>query len=160
MTLDEFIEGLPDDYWYCPHNDTWIKPQTNAWVLGANAFVTTFGKFMVFYPKPDGSVFDRGESLGVMETWKTAFGIAAPFSCAIQSSNGSVVKDINLIKDSPYGAGWLFVLRPTGEFDPSKSFLQKPQYVEWLRGPGRKQFDHLLPSNDPSDLIYDPLRGV
>lgn len=160
MTMDEFIEGLPDDYWYCPHNDTWIKPQGNAWVLGANAFVTMFGKFMVFYPKPDGSVFDRGESLGVMETWKTAFGIAAPFSCVIQSSNGSVVKDINLIKDSPYGAGWLFVLRPTGEVDPSNAFMPKPRYVDWLQGPGKKQFDHLLPNNNPSDLIYDPLRGV
>jgi hypothetical protein len=54
----------------------------------------------------------------------------------------------------------LFVLQPTGEFDPSQAFLQKPQYVDWLHGPGKKQFDHLLPSNDPSDLIYDPLRGV
>lgn len=160
MTLDDYINGLPDDLWYCADNDLWLRQERGQWRLGANAFVTHYGKFMVFYPKPIGTQLDKGDAMGVMETWKTAFGIAAPFPCVIEAANPKAVEDIESVKQSPYDDGWLFCLSATATFDPADRFMTKQQYADWCRGKGAQQFEQLLPSNDPDDLIYDPLRGI
>ena len=158
--MQDFLERLPNDRWYSAEQDLWLKEEGQGWRVGANAMITSLGKFMVFYPKPEGTVLDRGDSLGVMETWKTAFGIASPFACRILESNGAVVRDIGVARDRPYDQGWLFLLKPTESLNPTELFKTYDQYMAWLRGPGAGQFDHLRPPQDPSDLIYDPLRGM
>ena len=155
-----FLDGLPDGLWYAADQDLWLKQEDGRWRVGANSMITSLGKFMVFYPKPEGTVLSQGDSMGVMETWKTAFGIASPFSCRIVESNALVVKEISTARESPYDDGWLFVLEPTEAVKPAERFKTRGQYIEWLRGPGAGQFDHLTPKVNPEDLIYDPLRGM
>jgi glycine cleavage system H protein len=161
MTLDQFIAELPAHDWFCPENDLWLRPlQGGNWQLGANAIVAKFGKFMVFYPKEQGLHIDAKESLGVMETWKTALGIPCPAPATLVCANQAVVSDINLVAQSPYDQGWLFQIRPDDESVLRSRLMQKDDYVAWLKVHGEKQFAAFFSDEDPADLIYDPLRGI
>jgi glycine cleavage system H protein len=159
MTLDEYIQTLPPEYWYDPEVDLWINPRDPAeWVIGANAFVTRYGQFVIFYPKAAGTVVQANESLGVMETWKTAFGIQSPVNCTITQGNESVATDVSLARQDPYGAGWLFRVRPSLPSDRPIGLLDHAGYVAWLTKYGEQQFASLRPQQDLTP--YDPLAGI
>ena len=159
MTLDQYMAGLPQDCFFEPNVDLWARPEgENQWTIGANAFVTHYGRFVIFYPKPAGSEIDARGSMGVMETWKTAFGIEAPFACTILEGNERVSQDVTLAKSSPYSDGWLFKVKSAASAVPQASLLSYEQYCDWLGRNGERQFSHLLPA--PQMTPYDPLVGM
>jgi len=161
MTLDDFVEGLPDDLLYVCDTDLWIRPESDAlWVIGANAFVTKHGKFLIFYPKPEGHVVERHAPLGAMETWKTAFGIEAPFDCEIIRGNPEVASSVQLAVADPYGRGWLFEVRPLDPSESKKSLMTARAYKDWLRDHARSQFEHLSHRSTVDELQFDPYRNA
>ncbi|MBM3374549.1 MAG: hypothetical protein FJY35_00440 [Betaproteobacteria bacterium] len=158
MTLEEFSASLPGDLLYAPQSDLWVRPGQDLWTVGANAFVVHYGRFMIFYPKPDGLQFAPQDSLGVMETWKTAFAIEAPFAGRLTRSNLAAAEDIERVRSSPYEQGWLFEVCPADTEAAREGLLGLSQYREWLATHGQHQFAHLMPEKNL--VPYDPLTGV
>jgi len=72
--------------------------------LGVLAYVTL---------RPGGSTVARGESLGTLEAAKMTSDIAAPVSGTIASRNDAVLRDPALVREDPYGAGWLVEIEPS-----------------------------------------------
>jgi glycine cleavage system H protein len=57
------------------------------------------------------------DSVAVIESVKAASDIYAPVSGEIVEVNGEVAGNTGLINSDPYGAGWLFKIRPS---DPAE----------------------------------------
>lgn len=110
----EDLQRLPTDRLYAPEQDMWVRFEADGTAtLGAVHLAALHGQFMFFAPRPPGSEIVRDRSLGVMETAKTAVAIHAPLSCTIVAANAEVERDAALVARDPYGAGWLFRVRPT-----------------------------------------------
>jgi glycine cleavage system H protein len=99
----------------------------------------------------------RERSLGVMETAKTAVAVHAPLSCEIVEINPAVLADVSVIEREPYGAGWMFRVRPTALAEERAVLLDAEAYAQWL---SPRLAEKLAPPIDFSrDLDVDPLRG-
>ena len=71
---------------------------------------------VVFVEPPKlGRKVKQGEPCCVVESVKAAFDIYAPVSGEIVAANADVVKDPANVNREPYGKGWLFKIKASGE---------------------------------------------
>ncbi len=158
--MSSVLDQLATDCLYAPEQDMWVRldPDGRARV-GATHLVSAHGQFMLFTPRPVGSMIDRDRSMGVMETGKTAVAIHAPLSCRIIEANVSAVDNIHLIIADPYGSGWLFRVEPTALETERAGLLDVTAYREWLLP---RLAEKLVPPIDDfytEDFDIDPNRG-
>jgi glycine cleavage system H protein len=157
----ELLAQLADDVLYAAEQDMWVRLDDDGLVtVGATHVVAAHGQFMLFTPRPLGTLVARDASLGVMETAKTAMAIHAPLSGRIVTANVAVVDDVTLVERAPYGEGWLFRMAPSA-LDAERAQLSEPHaYAGWL-APRLAQKLAVKPIDDEfsEDLIVDPNRG-
>ena len=160
MTLNSELDRLAQDVLYAPEQDMWVRLDADGRArIGATHLVSAHGQFMLFTPRPAGSMIDRDRSLGVMETGKTAVAIHAPLSCRIIEANSAAVDNIHLIITDPYGAGWLFRVEPTALATERAALMDVAAYREWLQP---RLAEKLVPPIDDfytEDFDIDPNRG-
>jgi glycine cleavage system H protein len=156
--MNELLEKLARDVLYAPEQDMWVRLQDEGMAtVGATHLVAHHGQFMLFSPRPVGMKVARDRSLGVMETAKTAVAVHAPLSCEIVEVNPAVLADVTVIEREPYGAGWLFRVRPTQLAQERAGLLDAEAYAQWL---APRLAEKLAPPVDLArDLDVDPLRG-
>lgn len=143
---------------YAPEQDMWVRLEADGLAtLGATHLVVHHGQFMYFSPRPVGATIARDRSLGVMETAKTAVAVHAPISCEIVEVNAAVLKDVALIEREPYGAGWMFRVRPIALQAERGFLLDVDAYAAWL---APRLAEKLAPPiENRADFDIDPLRG-
>ena len=156
--MNELLEKLARDALYAPEQDMWVRLQDEGMAtIGATHLVAHHGQFMLFSPRPVGMKVARDRSLGVMETAKTAVAVHAPLSCEIVEVNPAVLADVTVIEREPYGAGWLFRVRPMQLAQERAGLLDADAYAQWL---APRLAEKLAPPVDLArDLDVDPLRG-
>jgi len=128
MELAQILAELPEDCLYAAEQDLWLRPEGDEVVVGAVRFVVAHGDFMLFYPRPCEIPVMRERSLGVMETAKTAVAITCPISCTIVETNQAAQQNIDVVTQDPYGAGWLYRLKPMAWQDESMFLMGVKEY--------------------------------
>ena len=84
---------------------------------------------VVYIELPDvGRIVKAGESVAVVESVKAASDIYAPVSGEITEVNAAAAAETSLVNSDPYGAGWLFKIKPA---DPAEveALLDEPAYL-------------------------------
>ena len=66
---------------------------------------------------PPGRVVEAREAGAVIEAVKAASDIYAPVAGEIVEVNGAVSGETSLVNTDPYGAGWLFMIKPANPAD-------------------------------------------
>jgi glycine cleavage system H protein len=145
---------------YAAEQDMWVQPEPDGTLrVGATHLVAAHGQFMLFTPRPVGTEVVRDQSLGVMETAKTAVAIHAPLSGRVVDSNPAVVDDVSLVERDPYGAGWLFRLQPSS-LEAERATLQDAAgYAAWLAPRLAQKLAKPIADEFGEDLTVDPHRG-
>jgi len=156
--MNELLDRLDRAVLYAPEQDMWVRFDADGLAtVGATHLVAHHGQFMLFSPRPVGMRIARDRSLGVMETAKTAVAVHAPLSCEIVEVNPLVLADVTAIEREPYGAGWMFRVRPTALDDERTGLLDADAYAQWL---APRLAEKLAPPIDRSaDFDFDPTRG-
>jgi glycine cleavage system H protein len=155
------LDQLAPDVLYAPEQDMWVRFEADGTArVGATHLVASHGQFMLFTPRPPGTVVECDRSLGVMETAKTAVAIHAPLSCRVIEANSSAVDNIHLIISDPYGAGWLFRVEATALESERGRLLDAATYRAWVEP---RLADRMKPPIDEfrgeEDFDIDPNRG-
>ena len=109
----KFPEGLL-------YTDTheWVKNEGNQVTVGLTDYAQSQLKDIVYVDLPEiGSDFKRGESMGVVESVKTAADLFSPVSGKVTETNITLKDSPQLINEDPYGKGWILRmdLRDKGE---------------------------------------------
>ncbi len=159
--MNNELDRLAPDVLYAPEQDMWVRldPEGGGARIGATHLVSAHGQFMLFTPRPVGSIIERDRSMGVMETGKTAMAIHAPLSCRIVEVNSSAVDNIHLIIADPYSTGWLFKVEPTQLEAERAALMDLATYREWLEP---RLAEKLIPPIDDfytEDFDIDPNKG-
>jgi len=145
---------------YAPEQDMWLQPEADGTLrVGATHLVAAHGQFMLFTPRPVGTVVARDHSLGVMETAKTAVAIHAPVSGRVVEFNAAAVDEVALVERDPYGAGWLFRLQPTALAAERGELLEAAAYAAWLAPRLAHKLRKPIDDEFVGDLHVDPNRG-
>ncbi len=103
--------------------------KTHEWVRQENDGTLTIGITdhaqgllgdLVFVETPEvGSNYETGEDCAVVESVKAASDVYAPLAGKIVQVNTALADKPEIINSDPYGAGWLYKLKPEqpGELD-------------------------------------------
>src|SRR5262245_52311779 len=104
---------FPEDRCYHPDYNVWARREPGGEVLiGATSFgVALAVDFIAFMPKPPGTTVDAGRAVGLLELAKTIVSVRTPVKGTIIGANEAAVADPAIIRDDPYGAGWLIRLK-------------------------------------------------
>lgn len=125
--------NVPDSLLYCDSHE-WIDPATpDAAPVGISDHAQEELTDVVYLELPAvGRVVAKGEPFAVIESVKAANDIYAPVSGEVVAVNEALAESPESVNTDPYGAGWLFRLRPA---DPAAigALLAAADYD---RGPG------------------------
>jgi len=117
----------PDDLKYTESHE-WIRSEGEIATVGITDFAQDSLGDIVFLELPEpGTVFQRGETVGVVESVKTVSDILAPVSGEIREVNSSLGTHPESVNKDPYGEGWLFKISPANA-DEMTSLLSSSDY--------------------------------
>jgi glycine cleavage system H protein len=117
MAGDETWYGcvVPRDLLYDVDKNVWLRFEGDEVVVGMTDVAQTLcGKFVQITWKQPGRTVARGRSLAIVESAKWVGPLPSPLTSEIIANNeAGFAADILAANKDPYGAGWLYRLRPT-----------------------------------------------
>lgn len=117
MVVDQSWYGcvVPRDLLYDVDNNVWVRVEGDEVVVGMTDVAQTMcGRFVQLTWKPPGRTIQRGKSLAIVESAKWVGPFPAALTSEIVANNqAGFDADVLAANKDPYGAGWLYRLRPT-----------------------------------------------
>lgn len=110
------MSNIPDDLKYTSAH-TWIEIQDDGLLkVGITDHAQSELGDIVYVELPEEEhAFTMGEECAVVESVKSASDIYCPINGEIVEVNRELEDNPEKINSDPYGAGWLFILRPDSE---------------------------------------------
>jgi len=108
---------FPEELLYTDTHE-WVKNEGNQVTVGLTDYAQSQLKDIVYVELPElGSDFKRGESIGVVESVKTAADLFSPVSGKVTETNVTLKDSPQFVNEDPYGRGWILKmeLRDKGE---------------------------------------------
>jgi glycine cleavage system H protein len=108
---------FPEELLYTDTHE-WVKNEGNQVTVGLTDYAQSQLKDIVYVELPEiGSGFKKGESIGVVESVKTAADLFSPVSGEVTETNIALKDSPQFINEAPYGKGWILKmdLRDKGE---------------------------------------------
>lgn len=105
---------LPDDLLYDVENHIWYQEQPDGTIkIGMTMVATALaGTLVAFTPKKVGRTVEAGKSCATIESGKWVGPAKTAVAGEIASVNDAMVEQPSLSNSDPYGAGWMFTLKP------------------------------------------------
>jgi glycine cleavage system H protein len=99
----EFPEGL-----FYTESHEWVRDEGNQVTIGLTDHAQNQLKDIVYVELPEvGSEFQKGESVGVVESVKTVADIFSPVTGRVTEKNSALKEHPEFINIDPYGKGWI-----------------------------------------------------
>jgi glycine cleavage system H protein len=108
---------FPEDLLYTDTHE-WVRNEGNQVTVGLTDYAQSQLRDIVYVELPElGSNFKRGESIGVVESVKTAADLFSPVSGKVTETNVALKDSPQFVNEDPYGGGWILKmeLRDKGE---------------------------------------------
>lgn len=117
---------FPEEVFYDVENLMWVIFEEENIVKSGLTDVGQFvaGSLLYVRPRNVGTFIERGKRVAIIESGKYVGPIRSPLSGELIEVNEAVLKDATLVNKDPYGAGWIFRLRPSA-LEKEKGFLLK-----------------------------------
>ena len=125
---------LIEDLYYWPHGLTWAKPESDGRVrVGmTDLAIKIAGKIRFMRIKSKSTSIDKGKGLAILETGKWVGPVESPVSGTIDEVNTSIRRNLKVLKEDPYGEGWVAVLQPSNPQE-LQSLIHGEGVVEWYQ---------------------------
>lgn len=123
--------NVPKDLRYTKTHE-WVKLVEGVATVGITDFAQQQLSDLTYVELPtvDDEV-EAGDEIAVVESVKAAADVYAPIGGVITEINSSLIDGPEVINSDPYGAGWLFKIRPENPLDIDV-LLDAEQYEELL----------------------------
>jgi glycine cleavage system H protein len=108
---------FPEELLYTDTHE-WVKNEGNQVTIGLTDYAQSQLRDIVYVELPEiGSGFKKGESIGVVESVKTAADLFSPVGGKVTETNITLKDSPQFINEDPYGKGWILKmeLRDKGE---------------------------------------------
>lgn len=100
----------------------WVKVESDGTLtVGITDHAQELMGDMVYVELPEvGRKFDAGKECAVVESVKAASDVYAPVAGEVSAVNSAVTDTPETVNKDPYGAGWMFKLKPASKTDADK----------------------------------------
>lgn len=126
--------AVPDDRRYTAEHE-WFRIEGEEVVVGISDYAQSQLTDVVFVDLPAvGKTATLHGTLLTLESVKTVSDVYAPVAGTVTAVNDQLKAHPELINQDPYGAGWLFRLRPSAPVGPSEG-LSAAEYRTRIASP-------------------------
>ncbi len=110
------MSNIPKDLKYTKSHE-WVKPNADGSItVGITHHAQDLMGDMVFVDLPTaGTQVTLGKECGVVESVKAASDVYAPVSGEVVEANAALADSPETVNKDPYGAGWMFRLKPANK---------------------------------------------
>jgi glycine cleavage system H protein len=113
------MSATPTDRHYTKSHE-WVKVDGADLLVGITDHAQSELTDIVFVDLPKtGKSVNAGDSVLSLESVKTVSDVYAPAAGMVVTGNEALKAHPELINKDPYGAGWIYRLKPSAKFDPS-----------------------------------------
>jgi glycine cleavage system H protein len=130
------IDGykLPDELYYTKDH-IWARIEENGSVtVGLDAYGAKSAGNIEFIDLPmEDDEFEAGEAFGSLESAKWVGGLMMPVTGTITAVNEAIEDDLDVLKEDPYGEGWLIKIKPTNLKDDIKGLIHDLDVSPWIK---------------------------
>ena len=124
----------PDDRRFSETHE-WARPEAGTYVVGLTDFaVEQLGDLTFLELPPVGRKVRKGESFGEIESVKAVSELYAPVAGTIVEVNVAAPDALDLVRQDPFGAGWLVRIRAEGD-GGFPDLMTAEQYGKSLEAP-------------------------
>jgi len=125
----EVIEGL-----YYSKEHEWVKVEGNLCRIGISDYAQKSLHEIVYADLPEmGRRVKRMESMGSVESVKAVAEVFSPIAGEVVEVNRKLSEQPELINKSPYGEGWLAVIKPDSLQADLGELMDASAYADYLR---------------------------
>lgn len=110
------MSNVPDQLRYRDSHE-WVDPTQAISPVGISDHAQAELTDVVFVELPKLGPVTAGQHVCVIESVKAASDIYAPVSGEIVEINNELTNNPGLINTDPYGAGWIFKIKPAGSVE-------------------------------------------
>lgn len=122
------MSEIPGDLSFTRDHE-WVRAEGSLWRCGITDHAQESLGDVTFVDLPKvGATFAAGAVFGVVESVKAASDLFMPFAGEIVEVNTSLPDAPEKINDSPYGEGWMIVIKATGDI-PAAGLLDAAAYA-------------------------------
>ncbi|MEM4728935.1 MAG: glycine cleavage system protein GcvH [Thermoplasmata archaeon] len=126
------MSEVPRDLRYAATHE-WARLEGELIRVGITDFAQSELSDIVFVELPKvGQELVKGKEMGVVESVKSASDLYAPVSGQVVEVNQALTKSPELINKSPYGSGWLVLVRPK-DMKELESLLDAAAYEKLIQ---------------------------
>jgi glycine cleavage system H protein len=112
-------------------NHEWARLEDGIVVIGITEFAVEQVGDIVFVEFEEEDEVSGGDSFGILETVKAVFDLYAPVSGDVLERNTELESNPDLIKEEPYGKGWMLKIKPTDE-DELNELMTADEYEKFI----------------------------
>ncbi len=123
---------LPQECRYTDDHE-WARTEGDLCVIGIDDYAQDQLGDIVFVELPEvGSVFEKGDEFGSVESVKAVSELIIPMSGEVVAINEDLEDDPELVNKEPYAGGWMVKIKPadSGQFD---ALMDKEAYLQMLK---------------------------
>ncbi len=140
IRVDKFTMTVRRGYHYSD-NDFWVSVEGDLVRVGATDVLQQMVSDIYYVELEEvGKTVELGDDAGRLESTKTAMEIIIPISGTIVECNERLVDSPELINESPYDEGWLYVMRPT-DLTELELLKNAEEYLEYAAAKARKELE-------------------
>ena len=125
------MSNVPETLSYTEEHEWITQPSDGVVTIGITAYAAEALGDIVYVSLPsEGASVEAGEPCGEAESTKSVSDIYAPVTGEVVAVNGSVEEDPAVLNNDPYGEGWLFKIRTSG--DSADDLLDSQAYSKLI----------------------------
>jgi glycine cleavage system H protein len=124
---------VPNDVYYTKEHE-WIRLEGDKCRVGITDYAQNSLHEVVYVDLPKISQkVSRMQSIGTVESVKAVADVYSPISGTILEVNNTLSDAPELVNKSPYGEGWITMIRPEDLKKELPSLMKAPDYKDFLR---------------------------
>ncbi|MEM2106221.1 MAG: glycine cleavage system protein GcvH [Candidatus Bathyarchaeia archaeon] len=131
LKVEEY--DIPKSLYYTKDHE-WLRLNGENCVIGVTDYAQKTLHEVVFVDLPErGRKISKAESLGTVESVKAVSDYFAPVSGEIVDVNDILSSKPDLINKSPYGEGWIAIIKPSNLEAELKDLMDSKGYSQYLK---------------------------
>jgi glycine cleavage system H protein len=123
--------SVPAELRYTAEHE-WVSVEGSTATVGITDFAAKALGDVVYVSLPaEGAAVSAEEPCGEVESTKSVSDLYSPVDGEVTETNGDLDDDPGLVNSDPYGAGWMFRVRVSGDgTEPLPGLLSPAEYEE------------------------------
>ena len=123
---------VPEELYYTKEHE-WMKVEDGKCRIGITDYAQKSLHEIVYVDLPNvGKTLTQNITFGTVESVKAVSEVYSPVSGEVAARNEKLIASPEIVNQSPYGAGWIVIVKPSRLHEDLKSLLRAEGYAKFL----------------------------